>query len=201
MQRITELKDIGIGKKCLLIGGGMSVLNFDFSRLPDDFVKIVVNDAFPNGIRVDYMIYNDLSFLKMLKNLKIPEGVKIIGYVNNPSKKMHYGYRLSDLKCVSDFSNTGLKALLIAKNIMRFDEIYLIGFDFHTRKVSGKQQSHFFGDDIGHNRKYPEKRMLNDHFERLKGMVCEFEVIKERENVYNCYKDSKLKIFSYLLPY
>lgn len=197
MQWIESLKDIGKGRKCLIIGGGLSVKDFDFNGL-DEVIKICINNAFADT-RIDYLVYNDGSFVKYMKNNSIPEGIKIIGEANNPYPVTDYYYRNNHIQCTSR-DNTGLKALMIAKTIMNFDEVYLIGFDFHTREVNGKRQSHFYGDEYGKHKKYPEYQQVNDHFIQLPKMLEQFNRIPEMKNVYNCYKESSLKRFPYGMP-
>lgn len=207
MQRITVLKDIGVGKKCLIIGGGMSVQDFDFDKLDPDIVTIGVNESgIECPIDTDYMVYNDVSFIKILKVLilenKIPQKTHIIGFANsNYKNSADYYYRNEDVNPCKDQDNTGMKAIVIARNIMNFDVCYLIGFDFQTRKVGDKEQSHFYGDPIGKEKKYPAVQLLKSHFQRLKIMIDQFENISNLTNIYNCYEGSSLKLFPYLKIY
>lgn len=204
MFRINDLKDIGIGKKCLIIGGGNSVSGFDFSKV-EDYIKIGVNEAgIKSGIKTDYLIYNDTCFLPVLAKLDTSK-VKVICFQNNYCKQPHYAYSLftfndfgySELR---EESNTGLKAVIIAKHIMKFDEIYLTGFDFDVKVINGKEQSHFWGDDVGHNKKFENEQHLQDHFKRLDYMVKEFDILKDILNIYNCNSESKLKRFQFKNP-
>lgn len=200
MQRIDILTGIGKGKNCLIIGGGLSVLEFDFKKLPDNFIRICVNNAIPKHIqvRIDYLIYNDANFLRLLKELKLPDGIKVITSSESPHPIAEYCYWNNDIGC-KDNDNTGLRALSIAKNIFQFDNIYLIGFDFHTQVINGKEQSHFYGDEYGEHKKYPERMQVEDHYIALPKFIEQFDKFKNRENIYNCYKESSLKIFPYKL--
>ena len=111
-----------------------------------------------------------------------------------------YLFHPGDVKNIIESYNTGAKAIILCQDILNFDEIYLIGFDFHTRVIEGKEQSHFYGDEVGHNKKYLDDTRLKNHINRLNKMVTEFEVIKDTSNIFNCYKNSKLKRFPYGMP-
>lgn len=200
MQWIETLKDIGKGNKCLIIGGGLSVQDFDFNKVPEAYGRICVNNAFVDGVRIDYLVYNDNSAVRLLKKIKLPEGVKVIGEANNPCPLADYYFRNESFNCESR-DNTGLKAIMIAKNLMNFDEIYLIGFDFHTKEINGKKQSHFYGDEYGEHKKYPEFQQVQDHFNHLPKMLAQFDRFPDMDNIYNCYKESSLKKFPYKLLY
>lgn len=204
MQWVTDLKGKGEGKQCLLIGAGMSVEDFDFMSLPDDFIRICINDALPKDVRIDYLIYNDPKMIPVIKKLvkknELPQSVKVISFGNSQCDRTDYCYRNSHFGCV-DSDNTGLKALLLAKEVMNFDKIFLIGYDFHTNLINGIEVSHFQGDPIGHDTKFPVRSLLDQHFKRLKDMVFQFEIIKNIAGIYNCYKNSKLRKFEYALPY
>ncbi len=204
--RVNELFDIGIGKECLIIGGGLSVNEFDFN-LSKDMVKIAVNDAFPENVKIDYLVYGDKEFVpkfKKMANRDQLEGVNIISNMNFPPNREHYDFTLDDFSqvgfIVSHSDNTGLKALIIAKHIMKFDKVYLIGFDFHTRLVDGKEQSHFIGDLTGQDEKYIDEMMVRDHFKRLTVMINQFNIITDTTGIYNCYKESSLTKFEKKIP-
>jgi len=208
MKSIRELSGSGIGKKILIIGGGCSAGQFDYERLGKDFVLMTVNDSmydfksgkYFKGIKPDFLIYNDISAIREIKKMKIP-GTKIIGFGNHHFPGCSYLYRLSEVGGI-DSTNTGLKALMIAKNIMQFDEIYLIGFDFKTRKTKkGKERSHFNGDRVGKNEKYLSQAGLDHHIATLESMPKEFEVLQDREGIFNCYKHSRLTLFQFGMPY
>lgn len=201
MQRITELNGIGIGRDCLIIGGGMSAKSFDYSGL-DDIVTIGVNEAgLESPIDTDYLVYADNAFVRVLKGYEIPEKTKVICYHGFPWKA-DYNFTCHDFGSykIESSDNIGLKALIIARETMKFENIYLIGFDMRTHVMDGRQQSHFFGDDIGHNKKYETQQNLDGHFNRLSDMLEQFEIVRDMKNVYNCYAGSALQLFPHGLP-
>ncbi len=197
MQWIKTLEGIGKDRKCLIIGGGLSVKKFDFSKLDKNFVKIAVNNAIPEGVKVDYVVYNDTNFLRVIH--EIPENVTVIGSDGSPHPRTQYYFRNEEIGCVCN-DNTGLRTIQIAR-LMGFEEIYLTGFDFHTQEVDGKEQSHFYGDKHGARQKYPEFQQVQDHFNRLPIMIRHFDKIKDAKNIFNCYKESSLKLFPFQLPF
>lgn len=210
MKTVRILKDIGIGKECLIVGGGMSVNDFDFNKLSSNMVTMCINDAVPADVKIDYLVYRDCCFIDVLKGMDLSNVKNIICYRSAFQKKgidfdgEYYGYSHSDLSqknVIKDSDNTGIKGLVIAKHIMNFDKVYLIGFDFTTEMVDGKKQSHFYGDEVGHDKKYYEQNHLNSHYKRLPSMVNEFKRIKNIDNIFNCNKTSALKLFRYALPF
>jgi hypothetical protein len=200
-KQIEELTGIGRGKKCILIGGGRSVLRFDFTNV-ESFVKIGCNEAGimltkKRGIKTEYMIFYDYDFSRALKNYCLPESVTVICSNKALIPNAHYQYRAKRIG-VKQEDNIGKKALVIAHDVMQFDEIYLIGYDFTTEQVDGKEVSHFFGDPVGHDKKYIEDMKVRDHFKRLPEMVKQFDDISHYKNVYNLNKDSLLKVYPFL---
>jgi len=214
MFSVRMLKDKGKGKRCLIIGGGMSVSRFDFSQLPKDMIIFCINDAKPKDVIIDYLVYRDCCFIDPLKEMsakgELLQVKNIICFRSTYYSKglnykgEYYGYTDSDLslkEVIKDNDNTGLKGIIIAKRIMNFKKIYLIGFDFKTEMVNGKKQSHFYGDHVGHGKKYYEQNHLDSHYDRLSGMIGEFDRIKDTSNIFNCNKNSALTIFEYAMPY
>ncbi len=137
---------------------------------------------------------------KLVDDGKLPDSIKVISFGNNQCDRTDYCYRNSHLD-TTDCYNTGLKALLLAKEVMNFEKIFLIGYDFHTVKVNGIEVSHFQGDPVGHDTKFPVRSILEGHFKRLPGMIAEFESVRNIAGIYNCYKQSLLRKFQYALPY
>lgn len=210
MKSIRMLKDSGVGKECLIIGGGMSVKDFDFQKLPSNMFTMCINNAVPEGIKIDYLIYRDCCFIEILKSMDLSNIKNILCFRSSfynkglDFKGEIYGYTHSDLSqkiVIKDSDNTGIKGVVIAKHIMGFSKVYLIGFDFNLIMVDGKKQSHFYGDEVGHDKKYYEQNHLNSHYKRLPQMVQEFNRITDVSNIYNCNKHSALTLFQYAMPF
>jgi hypothetical protein len=196
MLGVEMLNGIGKGHTALIIGGGMSVLSYPFEELDDDIVRIGINEsAVEAPTRVDYCFYNDPYFSERVDVQKLSEKMMVICTDS--------GFAVSGVsyKCSHDFfmklghhvlhghGNTGAKAIIIAKKIMQFDKIYLIGID---GKCDENGQSHFHGDEKYGNLIEIHKRDLSERFH------MEFDSIKNTcENVFNCYRESAVKAFPY----
>lgn len=200
MQRVTVLKDIGKGKPCIIIGGGTSVETFDFSKVRNTTV-ISVNNSIPNGVDVEYVIYNDACFTPVLKEYRLWESHKVIAYCGSMNINCQYYYRPEDCLPAIEDDNTGLKSLIIARNILGFEKIYLVGFDFYTVNVNGKLKSHFYGDEVGHNKKYECDMNLKNHYARLPKMIAQFDKVADMPFVYNCNQKSELGLYPHAMPW
>ena len=124
MKFITELQGIGINKNCIIIGGGMSVKEFEFNKLPDDFIRISVNNS-SAGItaRIDYTIYSDIPAIRVME--KLNNLGKVIGLYNSRKAgftdyTFTYNQIMRGGTIVNDNDNAGYKALVIAKIIMKY---------------------------------------------------------------------------------
>jgi hypothetical protein len=207
MITIRSLKHIGIGKSCLIIGGGKSAQDFDYNKLPEGMVTFCINEAFPSNYKVDYMIYNDITVAKRIKRgwLTVDKDIQIISFQNSAVQNTKYFYTLNDFArervIINESDNTGLKALVMCKKIFMFDNIYLIGFDFTSFIKDGKKYSHFYGDEIGEDKKYTDPSQYGSHLKRLPEMAKQFNKIKEINGIYNCNQESFLKLFPFALPY
>lgn len=201
---VWDLKNIGKGKNCLIVGGGMSVLDMDFSLVPDTTVVIAINDSavslIEKKIKVDYTVYNDYHFLNRV-NLKELSEKSIVICTNPDYSKTGVSYKCYasffkelGLNLIDGEANTGAKAIVIANKVMNFDNIYLIGFDCNLkRNRENVMQSHFHGDEkLGD--------LLRSHVSDLTGrFIKEFNYLSLHvKNVYNLNRDSAIKCFPFL---
>ncbi len=218
MQGISVLKDRGKDKDCLIIGGGTSVLDFDFMRTRK-LDTIAVNDSFPENAKIDYCMYNDACFLPVYKAKRLWERCgEVIANAKSYYDGAKYYYKDSDLPPSVDDDDTGLKAIILAKDVMRYERIFLIGFDFYTLDKEGNIQenveiditkpvdhsnyrSHFHGDPVGANEKYTCEMNLTNHINRLSVFLKRYKKIKNIQGVYNCNKDSALRLFPHAMPW
>ena len=200
MRRITDLKNKHAGQQCLIIGGGTSFLHFPLHKVPMNVLRIAVNDAVPAD-GADYVIYCDASFIRVIRSKSLHEKTTIIGWSHNYCNEAHYYYRECDVVPAIETDNTGLKAIIIARNIFGCSDIFLAGFDFYTREIDGEKQSHWYGDEVGHNKKYAVQDNLDSHYSRLSKMVEHFDKVKEMDRVYNCNTESALTVFPFGLPW
>lgn len=201
MQLIDDIYKTKKNKSALLVGGGMSVLDFDFSTVNRNIIDIIsLNDAlyYNNGYRPkpDYMIYSDASFCRVLKKMDMT-GVKVIGNINASSPKQNYSFDQVKLDHrIRDEYNVAVKALFILQN-MGYHEIYLIGIDLKAHVINGQTRSHHQGDRVGLGDKYTDLSALNHHVKRLNAFIEQFNIAQFMNNVYNIYRESNLKIFPF----
>ncbi len=205
MHYVTDLKDIGNDKDLLIIGGGFSAGDFDYEKIKD-MTTLALNDSlyFDDGytiIEPDYMMYNDLNMIKVIKEMIFPDKTKVIGLNNAYWPDVDYCFRKLDIAPARDGHNLAVKAILLAQKVFSFSRIFLTGIDFYTKTVNGKVTSHLHGEKIGVGQKYVDDRHYNTHLKNLDKRVDEFNVIEDRNNIFNCNPDSRLTIFSFLKPY
>jgi hypothetical protein len=183
---------------CFLIGGGESLIDFNFSRL-DKYLTIGINKAFIYYPKVSINYLMDLTFYDEIKSefLKY-RGLKVL--LAPPSiRKFELGVYLvknsPNLLVQGDLArgiyggqNSGVGALMLALTL-RANPIYLLGFDFKCSK-----QSHWHA---GY-----EKRNLVDFNKKLDNQRQEIEKIKPFSDalgikVFNLSNNSNLQNFPF----
>ena len=215
MKHITELKNGGRDRQCLIVGGGHSVADFPFFRLPHNITVIGLNYHDPVFIihnadfKLDYVIYIDNDFKQIMGQTGYPDNIrgnaKLIGY---KSKRKHEINKISD-RCnyyyddetidINGIQSVLYYALQIANDIMRFDKIFLIGID--NKFVSG--ESHYWHDKILGNTKTMEitpqqKQLMSKHMHMTYKL---FARKTNYNNVYNCNPDSNVDCWPYGVPW
>lgn len=202
MNRITALAGAGVGFDLIMVGGGHSVADFDFSRRPGERV-MALNDALYVGGKwhyvPDYICYYDANMIRVLQGMKIQKETKVIGYNNSMWPGLDFDYRMTDVHPTRQHHCIAAKALVIACNIMRFNRVFLVGIDFTAKEIDGKTVSHFQGDPIGPGLKYSDETHFKTHLGNL-DRTEEFTDL-HFENVYNCNPESKLRKYEFKKPY
>lgn len=203
MKRITEIAGCGNGRDAVLVGGGHSTGAFNFKALGNNCDVMSMNDSLwmGNGWHhvPDFLLYYDANMLRVLAGMKIEPKTKVIGYNNSYWPRMDYDYRMSDLvPCRMNYC-IAAKALYIAVEIMKYSRAFLVGVDFYTKEVNGKESSHFQGEQIGAGKKYSDDAHYKTHLQNL-NREGEFEALNF-DNVFNCNPQSKLKKYAHGMPY
>lgn len=202
MSDISALRGVGRGKRCLIIGGGMSAANV---RIPQGFEAIAVNrvgEQFKGSVK--YVIYNDKNIRTHYIDKRVYDDKAIyISNVNAKSRIVRYTYQdtLFKLQCKHPHGgsmnagfNTGFKALYIAKFIFAYDAIYLAGYDFTMQNG----YSHYYGDDIGVGKLYTDAEQFDiAHVSRLSRFVHDFDTVNWGSSIYNLNRHSALRLFPY----
>lgn len=202
MNRVTALAGYGVGLDLIMVGGGHSVKDFDFTKCKTHRV-MALNDSLYVGNAwhhvPDFICYYDANMIRVLQAMKIDKRTKVIGYNNSMWPGLDFDYRMNDVSPTKQHYCIAAKALVIAYNIMRFNRIYLVGIDFYAQEIDGKVKSHFQGDPIGPGLKYSDEAHFKTHLGNL-DRTEEFNDLNF-ENVFNCNPESKLKKYEFKKPY
>lgn len=186
---IGELKQIGIGKKCIIIGNGLSIASFDFSLLKEPFYIIGINDYKAN-IKPNMLFYFDKEMQEHYTQNEIDMSTILIGYqegkINYLCPRCNYYYSHNDIV----FADTGCHALQFADRLFNFPEIYLVGFDYDC-----ELKTYHYKEDNSDREKLV--RFLKHSIQS----VQKYYKIKWQNKIYNCNNQSALKAFEYKLPY
>ena len=190
MKNFDELKNIESGRKCVIIGGGCSVSEFDFKSLDKNIKRIAVNRCFV-GTRIDYQIYSDNFFIEWNKKYPIEDHIVLISHEKKSCERTDFSYDWDDI--VEGF-HTGFYALQVAVQL-GFTEIYLIGFDYYDD--NGKlhyYEGKFNTSLLPIERKFFLRQL---HSGRL---IADFDRIDWPVKIYNCNTKSQLKRFDFKKP-
>jgi hypothetical protein len=181
---LSRIKNSEKGK-CILIGGGPSVNDFDFGKLTDDITVIAVNRCFID-YPVNYQIFTDPYFKEWtIENPKYYHGI-LIGPKHIDYDKKDYSYEFENH--IYEGFHSGYHALQIAQ-YLGFTEIYLIGFDYYEDGVL-----HYYEGNETTEITEKEKLAIKGSFNKW---MNDFNKIKWTANIYNCNPKSKLKNFIY----
>lgn len=189
MKHISELSDIGKGKRCLIVGGGESLNKFEWGKLKDTYV-ICINDHLSQ--MADMIVYYDKDMKKYFSKHYISDNTLLLGFkhsekLDHTIERCNYYYTYSDMV----YGDSGFHVLQFADKIFRFKDIYLIGLDYQAN-----------GESYHHNEEKSDPKKL-DKFKKFSigRVLSRFNDITWNNNIYNCSKISKLNIFNYALPY
>jgi hypothetical protein len=182
---------MGNGKRCLIIGGGHSLNEFEWSKLPND-LYIIATNCHMRGI-ANMIVYYDKDVNKYYKDkpTEAPDGTLLVGFKHNSNKhvceRCDYYYNYNDIL----FGDSGFHCLQFADRIFNFNDIYLIGFDYYTLDAS----YHW-------NEKESETQaMVRFKTHSINKVRLMYNDFSWANNIYNCSEKSKLKTFTYGLPW
>ncbi len=208
VKSILKLQNIGTEEKVLIIAGGHSVRDFRFDKLPTDIYIFGVNFQFLNktkygkDIKLDYQIYTDKSFSDLSEYMDFGD-TKLIGFMptrpndaNLLSEKANYWFNETVLNMEKDSCYYAIK---ICHDIMKFDEIYVIGLDRYFEN----DIIHYWGDEFTLNGKEykihaNEKKMIKEvQFKKMVKYYTELQYT----NVYNSNPLSHITYFKHKFPW
>lgn len=185
MMLIEVLKN-SVSGKCVLIGGGCSVDDFDFDELRNDIQRIAVNRCFIDT-RIDYQVITDPFMLEWFNRFTINDNRILIApsHFSNARIDAYYEYE----NHIYEGFHTGYHALQVAQ-YLGFEEIYLIGYDYYD--VCGKL--HYYEGKYETEITEKEKEAINSSFYKW---IKDFDKIDWDSDIYNCNPDSLLTKFPY----
>jgi hypothetical protein len=190
VKSIKSLRGLGRGRKCLIIGGGVSLSELEFSLLPSDIYIISINNHCYK--MADMIIYYDKDMREFhLENEPKPFQL-LLGFrhstkLDHTSKNCTHYYSYENMI----FGDSGFHALQFADSIFNFKEIYLAGYDYYT---TGRTYHH--NEDVSD----PDK-MYRFNTWSIGKVLDKYSDIEWKNKIYNCNKLSKLTEFNYKLPY
>lgn len=181
MKTVHELRDIGIGQRALIIGGGHSVNEIDFSTIPQDVTVFEIN--YPRiNIPIDYSFYYDADIKQFWNDNKDKyPGRQIIGFITHKGVS-DFTYRFSDIV----FGDSGFHCLQLCDSLFNFSEIFLIGYDYRV-----------MGDSYHHNEKQSDPDKIMRFTKWSIGNVKEkYKLVKWRNEIHHLTENTDLNIFS-----
>lgn len=141
MRSIKELTAYGVGRRCIIVGGGHSAAMFH-----DAYLEGFVISCNTHAIKqADMVIFHDQEAGDKVKCHILPDIVVTHKALSERYQFVSHVYKASDTDAGGDiqFGDTGYHALQIADSIMCFDEIFLFGFDY---AVQG--DSYHYGEEV-----------------------------------------------------
>ena len=185
MKSIEVLRNKGKGQKVVIFATGHSYTDFDYNNIDMDIVRIEINKMRINT-RIDYSIYYDKEWKEYYNKFDKLDR-ELIGFETHLSKHTKYSYDT----IMIPFSDSGFHALYLASEIMNFQAIYLVGYDYY--KVGGMW--HPYKDD------FIDDRLDKKKLEILQNQIDKYSSVEWSNTIFNCNKDSALKVFPFGLPY
>jgi len=183
LKSIKKLKNTQRGE-CLIIGGGTSVNEINFTSLLP-MKKIAVN-RYHLKHTVDYQIHTDKYFSEWLERNPIPEETILIGLESHATKRTDYFFNWN---IITEGFHTGFYALQIAE-YLGFREIYLVGYDYYAKG----ERIYYFDSEPDFEITEVEKDMMLSVFDS-KRLQDDFDKIDWKAKIYNCNPKSELKKF------
>ena len=188
MKSIHDLADSGVGKSCVVIGGGLSVRHLDIRRVPKHWDIIGLNQHRADIANI--IFYYDINMRIRFDKQGIREGQKLIGPdMDKPgarylSKYCTHKYSYYDCKYHGDI---GIRSLQFLDQILNYSNIYLAGFDYtHDNK------SYHFEED--RSNPYDLERFTIYSM----GVVLPlYEKIEWKNNIKNLNPHSQIKKFEF----
>lgn len=192
----VEIEKIWKDETVYIIGGGPSLINFDWNNLKGKRV-IAVNRAFQVLPDADVLYWTDSRFYKWYKSeIDMFNGVKYTcrtsNLYNNNVRIVYPSSKVFDLrsKFISNANNSGYAAINLAYKLGA-KKVYLLGYDMN---IPGNKTHWHDGYDVKHNKNVYSNMMK--HFISLSNEIknIDFEIINANPlSRMNCFPKCTLK--------
>lgn len=171
-------------KRAIIIGGGHSTENLDWSLLQGEFT-FGLNYAFKLLTPTTLVFDNDRFYnenknaINKIESVKISHHCRKKGIIYIPGSKVYYGTKSLKKRAIYTYTLTGIYTLTLA-SCLPFEEIYLLGYDMNMDK------------GYLHNRhlKHPHNSLAP-----YRPQIGKFSHFANMENVYNVSPNSAIHVF------
>jgi hypothetical protein len=197
VKHISETQDIGKGRRCLIVGGGLSIESFPWHDLPSDIDIICCNNHMVSMANV--VVYYDKEMKAYYESHDLADDTILIGFkngkVDHTVRRCDYYYVYDDVYHVNpdgtgSIGDTGFHTVRFADEIWQYQEIYIIGLDYWVL------QERYHG-----NSRQDDSTLISRFKTHSIGKVLpKYGHVKWKNKIYNCSESSKLKQFPYKLP-
>jgi hypothetical protein len=193
MEHISKLRGLGFGRRCLIVGGGHSLNNFEWENISDDIYIICLNNHLNQ--MADMIIYFDKEMKRYFEKHTIGDDTVLVGHrkaegstIDSTVPRCNYWYNtINDV----EFGDSGYMSLQMADQIFDFDEIFLIGYDYKVKDKS-----------YHHNEMESEERKINGFIRTsILKVLPKYDTINWSNRIFNCNEESNLKSFEYKKPF
>lgn len=183
MKHISDLADSGFAKRCLLVGGGHSINDFNFNDV-EDTVVICANSHKKEIADIIFYFDKNVNDYYIEHGDELSRHTILVGYINkgikNVCERCDYCYNYSDIV----FGDTGFHMLQFADKLFNFSEIYLIGYDY-----TATHKSYHWNEEESHPKK------MADFLKHSENVLPKYREIQWNNQIFNLSKDSRLDMF------
>lgn len=198
MDSVLTLKDNGINRRAVIFGTGPSAENPPVAEMLVDNYDWWEINGMKQPYNFQYSIYYDVDWKEYFQSTNINDGRKLISFYLNRCEKTDYTF---DTQTVP-FSDSGFHALWIASEIMKYDLIFLVGYDYTHEGDRWHWYENATVDGLNHRREKLLDRQVRKYqypkcdCKDLSSCVC--KPYRWYSKIYNTNSESGLKLFPML---
>jgi len=194
-QSVSALTDKGINRRAVIFGTGPSAENCDVKEfLGDDYDFWEINGQ-RQPYNFQYGIYYDVRWKEEYMITPPSDGRELIGFFLNKCDACNYTFTTTEVP----FSDSGLHALWIASEIMRYDMIFLVGYDYSSIGDRWHWYEDVTTDGLNERRAKLIDRQVHKYSHpwcTCKDLAeCDCKTHRWYSKIYNTNSESSLKLF------